>query len=352
MEIIKQANLYFKEGSSDKVYQAQISKDDLSYTVTFAYGRRGNALTTGQKTPIPVTLEQATKIFDKLILEKTSKGYKSEDGEVILTHSEKIDTGVRPQLLNECTEEEVQQYILDDAWCAQEKFDGRRRLLINEDSLVSTNRKGQVVSCDHKILDAVSNIKHPFILDGEDLGEKLMVFDLLISGPYRERYNKLSTLKFSNNNIKVVPTAWTFTDKALLYSELVERKAEGIVFKKIDSIYKPGRPNSGGDHIKFKFYATASVVVGKVNSGKRSVEILAYDNTSNPLSDYPLVNIGNVTIYPNQEIPDPMDVIEVKYLYFYEGGSLFQPVYLNKRDDIQLYECLTSKLKVKPNEEE
>jgi len=40
-------------------------------------------------------------------------------------------------------------------------------------------------------------------------------------------------------------------------------------------------------------------------------------------------------------------VIEVRYLYAYRGGSLFQPTYLGLRDDIEVDACLLSQLKYK-----
>jgi len=39
--------LYFRQGSSDKIYQAAIEPKDGGYTVNFAYGRRGSTLSTG-----------------------------------------------------------------------------------------------------------------------------------------------------------------------------------------------------------------------------------------------------------------------------------------------------------------
>lgn len=73
--IVKQANLYFCEGSSDKVYHAQILDTGVGYVVNFSYGRRGARLTEGTKTNEPVSLEQATKVFEKLVESKTKKGY-------------------------------------------------------------------------------------------------------------------------------------------------------------------------------------------------------------------------------------------------------------------------------------
>jgi bifunctional non-homologous end joining protein LigD len=45
-------------------------------------------------------------------------------------------------------------------------------------------------------------------------------------------------------------------------------------------------------------------------------------------------DVGNVTIPLNIEIPAVGELIEVRYLYAYPGGSLFQPVYLDVRTDL------------------
>ena len=67
--------LYFRQGSSDKIYQAAIEPKDGGYTVNFAYGRRGSTLSTGTKTQSPVPYAEAKAIFDKLVKEKIAKGY-------------------------------------------------------------------------------------------------------------------------------------------------------------------------------------------------------------------------------------------------------------------------------------
>ncbi len=69
--------LYFRHGSSDKIYQASIEPKDDRFVVQFSYGRRGSALQSGAKTQSPVTHEQAKSIYDKLVAAKTAKGYSS-----------------------------------------------------------------------------------------------------------------------------------------------------------------------------------------------------------------------------------------------------------------------------------
>src|SRR6266478_745084 len=51
--------LYYREGSSDKVYQASIEPKGELFVVNFAYGRRGSTMNTGTKTSSPVDYETA-----------------------------------------------------------------------------------------------------------------------------------------------------------------------------------------------------------------------------------------------------------------------------------------------------
>ena len=78
--IIEQTTLYYQEGTSDKVYQAWIDeRSQGSYIVGFAFGRRGNTMQTGTKTPAPVSLGMARRTYEKLVDSKIAKGY--EPGE-------------------------------------------------------------------------------------------------------------------------------------------------------------------------------------------------------------------------------------------------------------------------------
>ncbi|MEI6076211.1 MAG: DNA ligase, partial [Verrucomicrobiota bacterium] len=65
----ERVSLYYREGSSDKVYQAAIEPAGSQFVVNFAYGRRGTTLTTGTKTSSPVDYAAAKKIYGKLVSE-------------------------------------------------------------------------------------------------------------------------------------------------------------------------------------------------------------------------------------------------------------------------------------------
>jgi predicted DNA-binding WGR domain protein len=104
MKLAKRTTLYCQEGSSDKVYEVdlcEISKG--KYVVNFRYGRRGTTLKEGVKTTTPVDLTQAQQIFNKLVAEKTRKGYREETTATPVTEPTKtppvIDPNARKQAI-------------------------------------------------------------------------------------------------------------------------------------------------------------------------------------------------------------------------------------------------------------
>lgn len=86
MKKVKSARLTFTEASSDKEYQLHLVEDNKLFIVNFEYGRRNGTLKSGTKTKSPVSQDEAEKIFDKILKEKTSEGYVL-DGEAVKTLS-------------------------------------------------------------------------------------------------------------------------------------------------------------------------------------------------------------------------------------------------------------------------
>ena len=73
---LKSADLFFKEGTSDKVYSAQVVQVSAKEAVVnFQFGRRGNTLNSNTKTPTPVPVAEAEEIFNELVASKVKKGY-------------------------------------------------------------------------------------------------------------------------------------------------------------------------------------------------------------------------------------------------------------------------------------
>jgi len=86
MRLIKQTTLYFKEGNSDKVYEIDLCDvGNDRYVVNFRYGRRGASLKEGSKTPVPVALQEAERLFSEVADEKISKGYTATESSAPVT---------------------------------------------------------------------------------------------------------------------------------------------------------------------------------------------------------------------------------------------------------------------------
>ena len=341
--------LYYKDGSSDKIYQCETRQVKGGYVVDFAYGRRGSTLKTGTKTSSPVTEEEANTIYNKLVREKTAKGYtEGEDGKRYSTPEfAGKESGYPVQLLNFIELDEVNRLILNKDYCAQEKFDGERMVLSKQDGEVSAgNKLGLLRAYPECLVEAMT--RHDITYDGEIVGEVYHAFDVLHyqgvdtrNNIYLDRLARLPSMAPTDQGpIRTVYTAYTTKDKQVLFDKLKKEGREGIVFKLLSAKYTPGRPASGGSQLKFKFYATASCIVVGVNQ-KRSVSLGLMDGAVCP------VEVGNVTIPPNKDIPKAGQVVEVRYLYAYRGGSLFQPTYLGPRTDVLKDECTFSQLKYK-----
>jgi bifunctional non-homologous end joining protein LigD len=345
-------SLFYREGSSDKVYLASLEEKSGGWVVNFSFGRRGSTLQSGTKTSSPVPFDKAKGIYDKIVGEKMAKGYTQAEGGKPYVSSENAGrvSGLLPQLLNMVDDEELARLINNTTHCAQEKFDGRRTLVRKNSIVEGTNKKGLIIPLPQPIQAALEAFDGAFVIDGEAIGDTLYAFDLLeLDGddlrglPYKERYSALMNLvaksPVSGGAVVLVKTAWNPKEKSRFQEELKKKNAEGIVFKDASAAFKAGRPSSGGSQLKYKFTSTASVLVTKVNA-QRSVAMALFDGGKQ-------VDVGNVTIPANQPIPQVGQVIETRYLYAHKGGSLYQPVCLGIRDDVEPSECLLTQLKYK-----
>lgn len=354
MKTINQVALFYKEGSSDKVYNVQlVEKDSGEYAVNFQYGLRGSTLTTGSKIETD-DQSKAKKEYDKLVKSKTAKGYTEETTGAVFSSKEFTaqKSTLLPQLLNAI--ENPEDYINNPAYVAQEKMDGERRMAEvkeSQKSIQGVNRKGLVVQLPEVIEKSLTAPSADMEVDGEQIGDTLYVFDLLAldgedyrSKKFSSRMEILETLSFGKN-VKIVPVAKTTKEKQALFDKVKANKGEGIVFKLASAPYKVGRPNSGGDHLKFKFTKTATFIVSGKTEGKRSVGLMVREGKKN-------VEVGKVTIPSNHSVPKTGSLVEVEYLYAFKGGSVFQPVYLGERTDLDQEDASINQLVYKTDKED
>ena len=355
--------LFFKEGTSDKFYTVSIQDDkDGTYSVPFTFGRRGTSGQSGLKIS-GVTEAEAQAAYDKTVKEKLAKGYSAGNGIApyagISSMSEKKQSGITPQLLNFISEKEALQLCSNKAYCAQEKKDGRRMILKFSRGIVTAiNKKGfecgfpTRFEVDIKLMAGRAKLGD-LIFDGEAVGETYYVFDLLNAGQdvrhcaYKDRYTRLTRLPGDDYHaLKLLPLSKTTAEKTALLESLLKNHKEGVVFKKLDASYKSGRPASGGDQLKFKFFATATCRVSQMNA-KNSISLTMFIEHGSWQS------VGNCTISQKdkEKIKEGM-FVEIKYLYAFKGGSLFQPSFIGVRDDADESDCQITQLKYKAEEDD
>ena len=377
MGIYKSIRLENTEGRSNKYYRVILNEEATAgtYHVYFEYGPIGRLQGSGMKVEY-ATLDRARVVYDVLVQSKLRKGYVEVDHTYRETNNSEVqadretdnsevqadsndtvtvtvddfdatEKAVHCQLLTMIDEEDVERYLRDPDYCAQEKFDGQRKIYRYSSSMGAEvfNRKGKKVDGLGKIKDAMIKLGEDvrpvsfMRMDGEEVGGVLRVFDTMDTDKtYKERYDILKRLVGDDNGVlKVVDMAVTETQKRNLFRRLKEKGREGIVFKRLSSKYVSGK---NLDQVKFKFYDEASCIVEAVNT-KRSIKVQLMDDEGN------MVSVGNCTIPANKEKPHKGEIVEIRYLYAYRGGSLYQPIYKGVRDDIDESACTLSQLKYK-----
>lgn len=358
-------SLHSTEGGSDKVYELSIEPNGGdSFTVSYANGRRGGTMATGTKA-VDVDYAKAKAAAEKVLAEKVKKGYNpvaSLSGHFQAGAAASIrpeDSGIRlNQLLPIEDPDALQALVESPHYAFQEKHDGQRRAIIcrptgsqgDPAAFTGVNRRGMTVPLPASILNSL----YPgtsFIVDGEILGDRIVLFDILeVNGIdqrqelYRERLETLRVF-FENmvigGSVEMIKTATTPEEKRALMQEVSARGGEGVVGKDLNAAYELGRTPG---QIKSKFWHTLSAIATPGRDGRNSIglELIGDDGAR--------LQVGNVTVPANQTVPAPGQVVEIRYLYAYDGGSLYTPTLLGVRDDVAPEECLASQRRFKPVE--
>lgn len=363
-----------QKNGSDKAYIVILEWSDGGYVVNYRNGKRTNINQGGTKTLKPVDYATAKSVFDATVKKKMKDGYDPVENAADISSIQLPDPGQKKSGLKvgckllteiatinhtvEAIVEAAQKLLVNDNYAGQKKWDGHR-LIAHATAKRATgyNRKEQPRSFPSVIaqeLKAFAALVGPALLDGELIGDKYIVFDVLEWGgddyrqsTYDERQTVLAEIfKAAASVLKAVrydPPSFGQKNKTALLLRLIEEKAEGIVFLKRDSMYEAKRDPL---QFKLKFTKTASFVVIKLND-KDSVEIGVYDGDK-------LVSCGNVKVR-NATFRTTMKVgavVECKYLYAHRGSNnVSQARMLMTRDDIDPADCQISQLVYKVEEE-
>src|SRR5713101_4249231 len=360
----ERAELYFRQGSSDKVYHLQLENVQDQWSVQAQWGRRGSALQSDVKAN-GVPYEEAKRVYDRILREKTGKGYQIAqaiaNGDATISvglPASKEQSGHIPELLTPIEEQEALRLAEDASWWFQQKFDGRRLAVQKSEVKYSgINKLGQIIPIDSRLAESLDRVQaQGFLADGEITDSRFYIWDLLRVNdtdlrvqPYEIRYVHL-TQRFRgvSDVLRVCETAMTTKGKRDFVKKMHSANAEGFVCKNRSAAYAAGR---AGQHFKCKFVVTASFIIGpkpekKANDGHRSIAVyLLHDNRQRFM--------GTVGVPDRYRLPKEGEIVEVQYLYCHPGpdGKLIQAKYFGKgRDDIEVAECGVSQLKVKAND--
>jgi len=349
---MKATILYYNDlatgGSSDKTYQIQVTKNGSGYIVQFQFGRRGGTLQSGVKTNEPVPLEEAERVYEKLVREKMSKGYVGAEAGTAapLAPVEPPANSTRTQfpveLLEEITREEAEALVKDDRYILQTKLDGHRRQIekTKASNFVGYNKKGETVALPAELVESLKAIAlDSFFIDGEIIGDKYYAFDIFFADgtniktmPYEKRW-----LLLDEKAPEFTVDTWlSTTQKQAALALLLKKRAEGVCFKCKDAPYRAGR---NGQHKKFKFLKSASCkVIGMGHKGHNSATLALLDEGK-------WREVGRVSLNGKDSRIRIGSILEITFLYVGAGGRLFQPRVKEMRTDIAESECVFSQLK-------
>jgi bifunctional non-homologous end joining protein LigD len=356
--------LYFQQGSSDKVYHLQLESVEEQWSVNAQWGRRGSALQSDTKVS-SVAYEEAKHVYDRIIREKTGKGYliaqATTSGDTPISvglPSVKEHSGHAPELLSPIEEPEALQLAQDASWWFQQKFNGRRLAVQKADGQYSgINKLGQLIPIDARLTKCLESVQaEAFLVDGEITDSRFHLWDLLdINGtdlriqPYEIRYARLGLVfRGVDEALRVCDTAMTPKTKRAFVKAMHDSRAEGFVCKNRNAAYAGGR---AGQHFKCKFVTTSSFIVGpkpaaKAADGHRSIALYLLEENRQRF-------MGTVGVPERYTLPREGQIVEIRYLYCHPGaeGKLIQAKYFGKiRDDVARADCSVNQLKIKADE--
>jgi bifunctional non-homologous end joining protein LigD len=366
-EYVKQTEtieLYFQQGSSDKVYHLQLETAEEQWSVKAQWGRRGSALQSDTKVG-GVAYEEAKRVYDRIVREKTAKGYQiaqaTANGDTPISvglPSIKEHSGHAPELLTPIEESEALQLVQDASWWFQQKFDGRRLAVQKTDGQYSgINKLGQLIPIDSRLTKSLGSVQaEAFLVDGEITDSRFHLWDLLeINGTdlriqqYEIRYARLGLVfRGVDEALRVCETAMTPKTKRAFVKAMHESCAEGFVCKNRSAAYAGGRT---GHHYKCKFVTTSSFIVGpkpaaKATDGHRSIGLYLLEENHQRF-------MGTVGVPERYALPREGQIVEIRYLYCHPGadGKLIQAKYFGKiRNDVAIGDCSVSQLTLKADD--
>lgn len=250
-----------------------------------------------------------------------------------------VVSGPVPMRAEVLDEADLEKYLTDSNWAMQRKYDGERSpVSIRRGGITASNLKGTARTlassseAELKKLVAMPDFsdERETLVDGEELpGGVYVIYDVLTlrdndmrKFAFEQRFAALEVMLETHLGL-LAPTAFTTEEKRSMLAQAHAENWEGVMFRDVSGTYVHGRTSV---ILKFKLWDSCTCRVLTANT-KRSIQVAVLDENNDE------VFIGNVSVPVNMDIPDPDDLVEVRYLYVHDGGSLYQPSLLGVRKD-------------------
>jgi len=379
LPIVQSSQLRLVNNRHSKEYDVTLESQGGGYVVNFAYGAIGAPLKAGTKTPQPVGLAEAQKVYHKLIAEKSSKpcsccgGSYTPSGTpptppepsvaVCALRREPDRTpenspthpGFNPELLEPVDVQAAGRLISSGQYGVMRKYDGHRHAYSKRgSSIVGYNRLGKQIPVAAHLAEELRRFDASTVfVDGEYIAGRFVAFDLLeIDGhdirqmAFQARHEILAD-KFADTTIVVAPL-WVGLDNCMAaIQEEMTHRGEGVVLKHLRRGYMPGRQ---GTNLKMKFWRSATVRIAKKQKTTMhhsfGMEVFAKGVRGMPDR---WMYCGSCTC--KGSLPELGTYREVKYLYVAVGGHLYQPEDWGAREDVTDADCLWTSLVPKQDSE-
>lgn len=254
--------------------------------------------------------------------------------------------------------------VHDDSVVLDVKIDGKR-LLVDLSPAAGPRawqRDGDPTPMPGPLAELLGRGRADVLLDGEVVGDTFWVFDYLrhddLAEPLRKRRERLDRFLTRwappADLVRPVPSAAGVADKARLAQRVLTEGLEGLVSKRLDSIYLPGKRS--GSWRKLKHVKEADFVVTRLAvDGKDNMALGLWAGGETPLvvgessaltGDGPKVKqiVAAAGRGPDEDIADLGIVVTVTYLYVGANGRLVQPVTPRLRTDKRPEECTYDQL--------
>ena len=202
-----------------------------------------------------------------------------------------------------------------DAWCAQEKLNGKRCVVTCiAGALSAQTRNGNPIKLPAKAraLLPLGN----YIVDGELVGNDFTAFDVLSIGaddvrtlPYSQRLAILDAL-----HVPQIETHYGEQAKRALHAAVQSAGREGIVFKRLAARWRAGRTEHA---VKLKNWKSDTFRVGSFDG--KGIEITTMDGRP----------AGRCAGCANAG-----DLVEIRFAHWTDAGKLMHPVIIGIRDDL------------------